>query len=62
MLGEMDEEELAYQMAYDLVEADELKQRVAASGSGPRPASVAQWIDLTDPDAYTKLKWRMGMV
>lgn len=59
MLVGMDREELAYQMAYDKVDAEE---REAARGSVPSGPRSPQWIELDGPDVLEKLKARMGIV
>jgi hypothetical protein len=60
MLCSMDREELAYQMAYDLIEAEERPTGPARSSSRP-PAASRGWIDLTDPAIFDKLKRAAGL-
>lgn len=54
----MDIEELMYQMALDLVEADE---RPAMTGATPPIPTERQWINLDDPHLFEKFKQRVGL-
>lgn len=60
MLNEtMDLEELTYQMAFDVIEGEERDAR--AAGRSVSPPAGREWIDLSGPDVFTRLKQRMGM-
>lgn len=60
MLAIADSEELTYQMAYDLIEADEQKARLA----GVQPSAAvpdSRRIRLDDPDFLTKMLRAQGL-